>query len=186
MNMITKLRPAPIKYRPLGKTPEEVVYKTGLTFFDDLNTNIFIMLRTKRPHERCVMITRPEKIKRDGKNIPSLYIWRILSQPKNCGLGSAMIDFAKFYSKQNNYLGNIHLNANYGYTPYSIPHIFYRKQGFNTKYDYINKKMDDFIKSNTPATYKDFDNIEMYYPPIKSPEKKWQTILRKLFTNKSI
>lgn len=182
MNKISKIKFPPIKYKPLNKTSEELVYKTGLKLCD-LPSEIFIMLRFKKPDERCYMAAFPTKIERDEKkNVPSLYISKILSTPMRSGLGSKMLDFAKYYSQKNGCNGYFHLDANSGYLPNSVPHIFYRKQGMNTKFSYLNKRLDKYIKKGKNATYRDIENITMYYPPIEKPKNRLQVLFEKLFT----
>ena len=186
MSTIGKLKYAPIKYKPLSKMGEEIIHKTGLKYWNIPESEIFVMFNTKKSKNRCFMATYPRKINRDGeKNIPSLYVAKIFSIPLRCGFGTKMLDFAKAHSKKIGCNGYFHLDAHSAYTPHSIPHIFYKKVGLNTQYAYVNDRLDKFIKSGKNATYKNFNNMRMYYPPIKNPESRWQTIL-KLFTKSKI
>ena len=101
MNKISKLKFPPIKYRPLGKKSEELIYKTGLRYSFDPKSEFFIMLRTKDSNKHSYMMVSPQKIEREGKtNVPSLYIWKILSHPMRNGFGTKMLNFAKYYSEK--------------------------------------------------------------------------------------
>lgn len=58
------------------------------------------------------MIVSPQEIERDGKtNVPSLYIWKIFSNPMKSGFGTKMLNFAKYYSEKKGLKGYFHLEA---------------------------------------------------------------------------
>lgn len=174
MNQISKIKFPPIKYKSLGKKSEELIYKTGLRYYYEPTSEIFIMLRSKEANKRSYMAVIPQTIQRDGKNdVASLFISKIISSPMREGFGAKFLDFAQIYSKKIGCNGNLHLIAVPGFTPQQVPHIFYKKYGMNTNSASINKRLDKLIKKNKNGTYLDFNNIEMYYPPIKKPETKF-------------
>ena len=176
MNQFSKIKFLPIKYRPLGKKPEELIYKSGVKFGYGPEAESFIMLRSKEPKKHSYMVVSPQEIERDGKtNVPSLYICKIFSRPMHNGFGTKMLNFAKYYSEKKGLNGYFHLEASSIYTPQSIPHIFYGKYGMNTKSPQLNKKIEFFIKNNKTATQEDITDTIMYYPPIKC-----ETILEKI------
>lgn len=176
MIQFSKIKFPPIKYKPLAQKPEELIYKSGLRFGYGPKADFFFMLRTKEPKKHSYMIVSPQEIERDGKtNVPSLYIWKIFSNPMKNGFGTKMLNFARYYSEKKGFKGYFHLEASPIYTPQSVPHIFYGKSGMNTKSPKLNKKIEIFIKNKKQATQEDFPNIVMYYPPIK-----YETILEKI------
>ena len=167
----------PLKYPPLSSVikktaiPEKLIYhiKTRYDYFI-VPIDKFIMFSTKKGSRKTArMICFPQMIKRDEKQVPSLYIWKLFAPGD--GFGTAMLDFAKTYSRQIGCGGNFHLQASGCYMPQRVPHIFYRKYGMNTVDPYINKKLDLFISKGKKATYKDFDEICMYYPPLDEKRK---------------
>lgn len=179
--MITSnLRFPPVKR--YGTLPDKLIYHT----VEDYNPSIdrFIMFSTKRGDNRIArMICFPQSIYRDGKmHVPSLYVCKLFAP--GGGFGTAMLNFARVYSKMIGCGGNIHLQASGCYMPQRVPHIFYRKYGMNTSYEAINKKLNKFVEKGKSATYMDFDEIEMYYPPIKifpHKENKILKIIKKFF-----
>lgn len=76
------------------------------------------------------------------------------------GWGKYLMDFVKKLSFAKNCEGRTTLVA---FDPDRSPHLFYRKQGFETLYDDFNEEMDEYIKNN-----KEFevciDAIPMYLP----------------------
>lgn len=104
---------------------------------------------------------------RDDYSGDILAINFIKSDKKRRGLGSAMIDFAKNYSKQCGCNGYLILRADSGVDKDEIPHLFYRKKGFSTLDKKTDKKLDYYIRHNKSATSKDFSTKIMHYPPIK-------------------
>ena len=178
MKQISNLKYPPIKYRPLKDMSEEVLFHAKKVFFDYPAIDYFIMLKPKNPNIRTYMSCVPDYLSEKEAN--SLYILKLISTPARNGFGTKMLDFAQTYSKKVGCNGNFHLEASSGYTPNSIPHIFYRKYGMNTMSPEINRKLDKFIKKKKPATYRDIPDIEMYYPPIKEKENLFQKFIRKI------
>ena len=71
--------------------------------------------------------------------------------------------------------------ASSGLVPQRAPQVFYKKCGLNSADKTTNKKLDQFIKKHKNATYKDFHNTPMYYPPIKFPESRFLDFFERLF-----
>ena len=110
-----------------------------------------------------------------------LMITKIESFEKNQGIGKGMIDFAKNYSKQNGFNGEIVLFADCSFTPKRVPHLFYRKQGFTTLSKVKDFKMDMFIKKNKDATWDDFPSMLMCYSPSLQKEKPFSQKIKEFF-----
>lgn len=165
---ISKLKYPPIKYDVPKKFPDKLVTHK---YYDYLGKKIdeFTMFSTKKSEQgkRAIMRCFPEQINRDGmEKVPSLYVLHLFSNCSGSGFGTAMLDFAKIYSKKIGCKGFFHLTSDTAFTPSRIPHPFYRKYGMNTGNIRIDKKLDKFVRSGKDATYQDFYNVEMYYPPI--------------------
>lgn len=176
----------PIKNKPLKQLPEVLIHKVPASFFDDEMVDTFVLFKTKNSSQRSIMKCYPSFVTRDGlEEVDSLYIWKLFSFPRRNGLGTKTLDFAQAYSKKVGCKGNFHLIASVGYMPNEVPHIFYRKYDMNTNDASVNKKMDKFIKKGRNATYLDFGNINMFYPPIKNPKTRFdklkEFIIRALF-----
>ena len=84
---------------------------------------------------------------------------------KDKGTGTKIIKFAQEHSINIGCNGYITLKADSTFTPQRIPHIFYRKLGFSTFDENLDKKMDKYISKNKNATSKDFPCLLMHYPP---------------------
>ncbi len=183
---ISHLKYPPLKSNILKKFPDKLVYK----YNTESKIDKFIIFSTQKgSHDHARMTCSPELIKRDGKeNVPSLYIWFLSSNCSGKGFGTAMLDFAIQYSKKLGCNGNLHLSADGSFMPNRIPHIFYRKFGMSTKKTSIDKRLDQFIAKGKNATYQDFDDVDMFYPPIEHPKDKIQSAIYKgfLFGLKSI
>lgn len=180
MNKISNLKYAPIKYKPLKNLSEDLIYHTKVDYFNSSKIDAFIMFNLKKSDRKAIMKCFPELIERDGrKNVPSLYISSLIATPMQSGLGTRMLDFAEYFSKKIGCNGYYHLEANSGYTPNSVPQIFYKKRGMNTKSPIVNQKLVFFICKNKNATYRDIPNIQMFYPPVKEKE----TFLEKIWRN---
>ena len=176
-----------LKYPPLKKIPENLIYhKIKGSNSADI-PDLFIMFSTKEKNMSKLYCYKTT-INKDGKNnVPSLYISLLFSNPQQCGLGTKMLNFAQTFSKKIGCEGNFHLISNSGMFPNKIPHIFYRKYGMNTEDALTNAKLDRFIRRKKDATYKDFPNIKMYYPPVEEKNKNnWKVFLTKLFTKLGI
>ncbi len=179
---ISHLKFPPLKYNIQKKIPDKLIYKSYADYLGE-PVDQFIMFSTKKgSQDRAIMKCFPEMIEREGKEkVPSLYVWFLGSNCSGKGFGTAMLDFAIKYSKQIGCKGNLHLSSDVSFMPNRIPHIFYRKFGMSTKSASIDKKIDQFITKGKNATYKDFDTIDMYYPPIEHTKDKIQSTIYKGF-----
>ena len=110
---------------------------------------------------------------------PSLGIGFISATPMQKGVGTVMMNFAKNISKKWGCNGYICLSADVGESPNAVPHLFYRKNGFTTLNREVDRKMDKFINKGKVATYKDFRNELMLFPPPEQPQKGfWKRIFQ--------
>lgn len=82
---------------------------------------------------------------------------------KRKGYGSEFIKLAQAESKNQNCNGRVTLVASSFYDVYNPSHIFYRKQGFKTVYEEINKNIDECISSHD-YTMHVFQPCYMYLP----------------------
>ena len=146
------------------KLPEELIYE-----YQKLEDgSIFRMFSLKNQRNTCDMFCYKSEHFMEKDKTPSLHIRRLESTPKNKGLGSKMIEFAKNYSESIGCEGRITLMATHVLDKDGIaPHTFYRKLGFNTRFIGVNKKIDEFIEAGKIGTRMDFDGITMYYPPVE-------------------
>lgn len=141
--------------------PRQEVY-TAISTNGDKNWGILVLHKSKMQH-------------REDYNGCTLAIDYIESKNKHKGLGKAMIEFAKKYSKQNGCNGYIVLRADSSINKNQVPHIFYRKQNFTTLDKKIDEKIDLFIKNKQDGTSKDFSTQIMHFPP---PQK--QSFINKI------
>lgn len=179
---ISKLLYPPVKYTIHKKLPE-CLFLHQYTDYANARVDKFTLIPTNKKHfgKWVIMKCFPEYIERDGKNnIPSLYIWRLISNCSGNGFGTQMLNFARNYSKRLGCNGYLHLSADGCYTPNRIPHIFYRKYGMSTQSTYIDKRIDKFIKKGKNATYRDFNTMDMFYPPIEHPKNKFEKFMTKV------
>lgn len=173
--MINKLMPCRlcIKRPPLT---EHLIYKT-CSYINDIPVDKFVMFSLKHPKEHAVMTCFPTLIEREGKPVPSLYIWYLHSHPTDCGFGSDLLNFAKIHSERLGCHGYFHLSADSSWSPNRVPHIFYRKCGLSTPYAMYDKELDSFIKKHKTATHQDFETMDMFYPPIEHKVKSHSSVL---------
>ncbi len=153
-----KINFSPIKYPK--KLPEVLFYKRPSKYKQE-----FVAFSTKGDKNWGELILSIINWQyREDYAGKTLGIDFIESNQKHKGLGKAMLNFAKFYSKKNGCNGYILLSADSTLNPEEIPHLFYRKFGFESYNKKNNKKMDRFIKEGKKATKKDFSTMLMYYP----------------------
>lgn len=173
------LKYPPIKY----KLPDKLIYHSKI-YSHGFKIEKFDMFSTNANCKaRGEMYCFKEEIYRpDTDFVPSLYIDFLFSTHSGKGFGTSLLNFARNYSKQIGCNGRLHLMASSHIIPQKIPHIFYKKYGFNSVDKHTNKELDKFIKKHKTATYKDFMNTQMYYPPIKSKENKFLTFFENLFS----
>lgn len=183
MNSLKTLKYPPIKSSLQKKIPKHLIYQFFSGKGHYLLNDTFVLFDTKQDNKRCYMLCHSDWIDRIDKNkqVPSLYINKLKSNPIKNGLGTKMLDFAQIYSKRVDCNGYFHLSANSAYMPKAIPHIFYGKYGMNTESQEINNKIYGFIKKNKDATYRDLPNITMFYPPIDFTP--WYEKIKNFFTS---
>jgi len=161
--------------RPLKKLPKILIYQTECKYSHNTSEIKFIAFRTDKPKKYAIMYceSAPAQIyRKDLGMVPSLHISYLNSfKHQGLGLGTALINIAKIYSKQIGANGFVDLYASSKMNPHRPPHIFYRKLGFNTGNISIDKRLDKYIKLNKNADEYDFTTEKMYYPPISSGEK---------------
>ena len=161
---------APLKYPK--KIPEILYYhKTQGTYRQN---NLYNMLSTKTGKKHGFLVTWVKNSNlKDYYEGNCLFIGFIITSPTRNGFGEKLLNFAKQLSKKDKCNGHIQLWADGSFMPQNVPHLFYRKNGFSTLDEKIDKKMDKFIKSGKDATHKDFPNMPMFYPaPDKYPTPK--------------
>ena len=172
-----------LKYPPIKYSiPTHVFYHQGVSRHEITGELIdhFIAFSTKKKDRgaKAFLQCMASTVDRDGMtDVPSVYVKNLISLPSGMGLGTSCLDFAQVYSKKKGCNGYLHLLASASYTPNRIPHIFYRKYGMNTNCATTNKDLDKLIAKGKIANYRDFSNIDMYYPPIKNPTTPWQKVL---------
>lgn len=178
---VSKLLYPPIKCNTPKKLPE-CLFMHQYTDYAGVQVDKFTLIPTDKKHfgKRIIMKCFPEYIDRDGKiNIPSLYVWKLTSNCSGDGFGTKMLNFAQNYSRRLGCNGYLHLSADVCYTPNRVPHLFYRKYGMSTDSTYIDKKLDRFIKKGKDATYREFNTMNMFYPPIEHPKNKIEKLVDK-------
>ena len=179
----THLKYPPINKLRLKKIPDVLISHQYFNYYD-APISRFILSPTKKSEfgRLVIMDCIDTKINRDGiRDVPCLYIWKLISNCSGHGYGSKMLDFARSYSKKIGCNGYISLTSDGCYNPHRLPHIFYRKYGMSTESRKIDKKLDKFIAKGKNATYKDFKTEEMFYPPIKHPKSKIKKLIDKFF-----
>ena len=168
----------PLKYPK--KIPEILYYhkKQGTRY----QNNLYNMLSTETGGKHGFLVTQVKNNKvKDYYEGNHLFIGFIVTAPQENGYGQKILNFAKNLAKKDGCNGHIQLFADGSFTPNSVPHLFYRKNGFSTLDKKQDELMDKFIKMGKRATQSDFPNMPMYYPaPKKYPvqEEYKQSIYR--------
>nr|QGT49826.1 hypothetical protein Melaina855_2130 [uncultured Candidatus Melainabacteria bacterium] len=184
MNISFGLKYPPLRYITKQKIPDKLFYHKSLKLIEnsDILLDEFIVFSTKNPSEYAKMRCFKTEIERDNlKHVPSLYIWTLHSSSSGQGLGTALLHFAKMYSEELGCKGFFHLSADVSWMPNKVPHIFYRKFGMSTVDSCIDSKLDKFIKKHKTASYKDFNTVDMYYPPIQHQKGSFVSAIKELF-----
>ena len=152
------------------KLPEVLFYKRPASSVMKPPQDEFVAFSTKGDMNYCEMLVHKSSMQnRQDYSGKTLAIDFIKSKEKRKGLGTAMLDFAKNYSKKNGCNGYLVLRAESSIDKSHVPHIFYRKQEFTTLDKKLDKKLDMFIRKNKDATSDDFATTLMYYP---APQQK--------------
>lgn len=134
----------------------------------------FTIINTKSQKAVGSMICIPSKVyRKDLGEVNSLYI-AYLSAIKNMGqgIGSALFNLAKIYSKQIGCDGNIHLDSSGCILPNKAPHIFYRKLGMSSNSLKIDQRIDKYIRNGKFMSKEEIPVLRMYYPPIANATTK--------------
>ncbi len=171
--------PNVINTQPLKKLPDKLIYLRNINTAMHPPVEEYVIFSPKSGKIGGIMHCHKMsfKIRPDFDGYP-LGIDLIRTEKSGEGFGKALINFAKNYSKQIGSEGQICLKAVTSLSPFKIPHIFYRKQGFTTLDEENDKAMDHFIKKNKSATFKDFSSVLMYYPDTNTKTK--ETITKKI------
>lgn len=106
------------------------------------------------------------------KPYKSFYISYLNSTEEGFGHGRQFIELAKKESKKYNCGGRVHLIASRVYSPQSPPHLFYRKCGFTSNFEKINKYMDKCILLSRKMDWTKANNLPMYLPVSKETKSK--------------
>lgn len=148
--------------------PEFLIYKQKVQYSKDNVQYCFTAFSTKDKKVKAIMYCEPSTTFREDVGVVnSLYISYLNSFINSgLGLGSSLLNIAKQYSKQMGCGGYIYLYASTSMAPHRLPHVFYKKRGFNTGVKEIDKKLDKLIKLGKDADENDFEPIKMYYPAI--------------------
>ena len=155
-----------------AKIPDVLFYKRPKNSIMKPPQEEFVAFSTKGDKNWGeLIIHKTNLILRDDYNGDTLAIDFIESKNKHNGLGKAMINFAKNYSKQVGCNGYIILKATSIKNEEDVPHIFYKKENFSTLDKKIDKKLDYFIKKKLFAKPKDFPSMLMFYPPKEKTNK---------------
>lgn len=160
----------PLKFPPAKLTsfqmPEFLFYHYKP--YKILKKERYLLYSIKDKQVKAYMDCIPKKIWRDGKfKVPSLRIDFFQSLDRDKGFGTMLMDFAKILSKSLGCKGNIHLKASAALDPQRAPHLFYRKNGFNTGLHSIDNKIDKFIKNGEDASWMYLMENRMFFPPVK-------------------
>lgn len=183
--------------KPLKQLPEKLFYKTQTTINDavhDKNSQCltypafqYTAINTKTNEYAGKMIAAPLEYANPAKrfypyNKPyrSFYISYLKSEEPYKGFGRAFIELAKTESKNYNCEGRIHLIASRLYDRNNPPHIFYKKCGFISNSNIMNKYLDSCIQLQKQISFYMSDNLDMFLP-IKPTAKKSVSKLSALF-----
>lgn len=181
------LSPYSILRPRLKKLPEILIYQTECTYAHSNPEMKFVAFRTDNPKKCAIMYcdSTPQEIyRKDLGFVKSLHISYLNSFiHQGVGLGTALVNIAKFYSKQLGANGFVDLYASSKMSPHRPPHIFYKKLGFNTGNEYIDKKLDKLIAQKKNADEFDFDTEKMYFPAISYTQKTQTPLYKKLLYN---
>lgn len=180
------------------KMPKYLIYtKRDVNLLDlismkSFKADISRMADTKTGEYAGEMITRTmrdvnlNEIYPEEKTVDALKIERLIVENKRQGYGSAFLRFAQAESERKGCGGKVFLVASRIYAPKHPCHIFYRKQGYTSTNNFINRILDKCIKNQTKLAPEYADNLLMFRPidEAKQPqhqESRLLKILKKLF-----
>lgn len=164
---------------PIKELPKELIYKRRInTVMKPTQVEyVFFSTTGDKNWGEVVLHKRNDWDLLENFRGPYLIIDWIKTEQKDKGLGRTILKFCENYSKQIGCNGKMILLADPSYRPEKIPHLFYRKFGFTTFDNKLDRKMDRFIKNEQNATVEDFSTELMYYP---EPAKKtfWAKLVK--------
>lgn len=180
------------------KMPKYLIYTKrdvnllDLTSMKSFKADISRMADTETGEYAGEMITRTmrdvnlNEIYPEEKTVDALKIERLIVENKRQGYGSAFLRFAQAESERKGCGGKVFLVASRIYAPKHPCHIFYRKQGYTSTNNFINRILDKCIKNQTKLAPEYADNLLMFRPidEAKQPqhqESRLLKILKKLF-----
>ena len=144
---------APINVNIRKNLPKTLIYKAP-------KSDSFVLFTTKKPK----VVGRMKMFPFSVKSSEGMYISSIETYPKRQGFGTDLINFAKNYSKQQGYKGNLSADAGLTFQDMKNPsHLFFRKQGFICDDNRLLKKMDSFIEQNKQLDPLEVKTTTMYY-----------------------
>ncbi len=172
-----KTQPIPLT-KPLKELPRRLIYKSQKTqrVFDDINGTktrayVYNMVDTQTNEVVATMKAGPVEYKNKNHEIypievpyRSYYVAYIESVDSGQGYGTELLKLARSESVQTGCEGRVHLIASRIYTPRRPPHLFYRKQGFESGSSFLNQTMDFYISIKKPLPDEYADNLEMHLP----------------------
>lgn len=183
--------------KPIKNIPDKLFYKSKTliqnSIHDEYSRRLiypafqYNAVNTKTGEFSGTMIAAPMKYSNPAKRFypykhpyKSFFINYLSTENHHQGFGKAFIELAKNESKKYNCKGRVHLIASRIYDRTNPPHIFYKKCGFISQSEDINKYLDTCINSNTQMDYFLADNLEMFLPIKEQDHKKSIQILTKL------
>lgn len=163
-----------------------------LSSMKSFKADIFRMADTETGEYAGEMITRTmrdlklHEIYPKQKKVDALKIERLIVENKRHGYGSAFLRFAQAESERQGCGGKVFLLASRIYDPKHPCHIFYKKQGYTSTNNFINRILDKCIKTHTKLDPEYADNLLMFRPvdETKQPqhqESRLLKFLKKLF-----
>lgn len=160
--------------RRYDKLPDKLIYHNVNRYASGFSEDVFTIFFTRDSKNHAVMYCTPcEVYRRDMGRVKSLSVEFLYNaSKKHMGLGRALMEFAKIYSKQIGCGGRVNLYASKGEAFKEYPHLFYRKCGFNTGLSLCDKKMDKYLRQKVKPEDAEFPTLKMFYPPIKYDEQK--------------
>ena len=158
----------------------DFVFKHSVNRVMQPNQHIFEMYSEDKSKKLGTLVCHKSELPlRPNYDGSVLAIDFLLVNDRNKGTGTKILKFAEDLSRQMGCKGYMTLKADGSYTPNSVPHIFYRKFGFSAFDKKTDKKFDKFIRQNRQATWRDFPNLLMHYPP--APQK--HSFFKEMFCN---
>lgn len=172
-------------YLAKRKVPEHLIYHLGSGWREASSGVVdrFVMFSTKKGESnmKATLECMKSTVNRDGlKNVPSVYVNRLMSSSSGKGFGTDLLNFVRVYSKRCGCNGYFHLYACGGYAPNRVPHVFYKKYGLNTEDATINKQLDKLVRKGKNGRYTNFNDMDMFYPPIIHPQTTWDKLMKLL------